>query len=133
MHWLVDGMNVVGSRPDGWWRNRTGARRRLVDLLGASIGGREAVTVVFDGRTEPGVVAAGESAGVAVVFAPGGPNAADDVIASMAESADHPASITVVTSDRALAERVRAAGVAVTGSAGFRSRLEKGGGAEPPS
>ncbi len=30
MHWVVDGMNLIGSRPDGWWRDRAGARRRLV-------------------------------------------------------------------------------------------------------
>src|SRR4051794_7041159 len=28
--YLVDGMNVIGSRPDGWWRDRGGAMRRLV-------------------------------------------------------------------------------------------------------
>ena len=33
--WIVDGMNVIGSRPDGWWRDRRGAMRRLVEELGA--------------------------------------------------------------------------------------------------
>ena len=31
MRWYVDAMNVIGSRPDGWWRDREGAIRRLVD------------------------------------------------------------------------------------------------------
>ena len=31
--WIVDGNNVMGSRPDGWWRDRRGAQRRLVERL----------------------------------------------------------------------------------------------------
>ena len=31
---IVDGANVVGSRPDGWWRNREGATRALAERLG---------------------------------------------------------------------------------------------------
>jgi hypothetical protein len=30
---VVDGANVVGSRPDGWWRDRAGAAVRLHDNL----------------------------------------------------------------------------------------------------
>jgi len=30
---IVDGANVVGSRPDGWWRDRAGAAVRLYDEL----------------------------------------------------------------------------------------------------
>ena len=33
MHWLVDASNVIGSRPDGWWRDREGAARRLIAEL----------------------------------------------------------------------------------------------------
>ena len=40
----VDASNVVGSRPDGWWRDRTGATRRLVAALEAR--GGEGVRVV---------------------------------------------------------------------------------------
>ena len=32
---VVDGNNVMGSRPDGWWKDRAGATRRLVERLGA--------------------------------------------------------------------------------------------------
>ncbi|MGH8919827.1 MAG: hypothetical protein ACRDZY_18425, partial [Acidimicrobiales bacterium] len=46
--WLVDGMNVVGCEPDGWWRDRP---RAMADLAGELAGfGRdlgEEVTVVF--------------------------------------------------------------------------------------
>ena len=33
--WLIDGNNVMGSRPDGWWRDRRGAARALVGELAA--------------------------------------------------------------------------------------------------
>ena len=49
--WIVDGNNVMGSRPDGWWRDRRGAQRRLVERLETFAGARdEPVTVIFDGR-----------------------------------------------------------------------------------
>ena len=33
MRWVVDGGNVIGSRPTGWWRDRPGAMRELVEAL----------------------------------------------------------------------------------------------------
>jgi predicted RNA-binding protein with PIN domain len=123
--WLVDGNNVLGARPDGWWRDRPAARRRLVAELAAfaSATGGE-VTVVFDGREVPEEVAAGTEAGVAVAFAPGGRDAADHVIAARIEAGGAPLP-TVVTSDRALAARVQAAGATVVGAAGFRRQLDE--------
>src|SRR3954466_11163390 len=54
VRWMVDGMNVIGSRPDGWWRDRDGAMARLVDLLErfASRTGDD-VTVVFERKPRP--------------------------------------------------------------------------------
>jgi predicted RNA-binding protein with PIN domain len=121
MRWLVDGMNVVGSRPDGWWRDRRGAMRRLVESLAefASEAG-EPLTVVFDGRPFDLSVP-----GVEVLFASThGRDAADHDIAAIVESDPHPEEITVVTSDRSLADRVRAAGAATEPSAQFRRRLD---------
>ena len=115
-------MNVVGSRPDGWWRDRKAAMKRLSDLLGvfASETG-EPLTVVFDGR--PFDLSA---PGVEIRFASGrGPNAADHDIAARVQSDPDPQSITVVTSDRELADRVRASGAAVVGSGPFRRRLDE--------
>ncbi|MFL5370373.1 MAG: NYN domain-containing protein [Myxococcales bacterium] len=116
MPWLVDGMNVIGSRPDGWWRDRTAAMARLVSAL-AALG--EGAYVVLDGRERDLAVDPGD---VTVVWAPH----ADDVIAGLVEEAREPSRWTVVTSDRELVDRVRAAGAQVTGSSGFRERLEAG-------
>src|SRR4051794_1799430 len=104
---IVDGMNVIGSRPDGWWRDRRAAHRRLVAALG---GLGEPVTVVLDGAAHP----VEAPAGVEVVFAP----VADDEIAARSAPG-----VRVVTSDRGLAERVRAAGGEVEPAKGFRDRL----------
>ena len=121
MRWLIDGMNVVGSRPDGWWRDRRGAMRALVERLEefAADSGDE-VAVVFDGR--PFELDAGGR--VEVGFAPGGRNAADDAIADWVAAEPEPGSLTVVTSDRELVDRVTAAGAAVASSGSFRRRLE---------
>lgn len=108
VRWLVDGMNVIGSRPDGWWRDRKGAQRRLVAELEAL---DEPVAVVFDGK--PHEVEAG---GVEVHFAP----VADDEIARIAGPDDR-----VVTSDAELASRVSSQGAAVEGAGAFRRRLDR--------
>ena len=119
--WIVDGMNVIGSRPTGWWRDRPGAMRGLVAELGefAAREGDE-VTVVFDGK--PFDL---EGDGVRVLFAiRRGRNAADDDIAALVERDDAPGELSVVTSDGDLARRVRDAGGAVVGAGEFRRRLD---------
>lgn len=127
MGWLVDGMNVLGSQPDGWWRDRAAARRRLVGELAALHRRTGApVIVVFDGRPQAGEVEEGAAEGLDVRFAGGGPGAADDVIAAMAAASTDPAATTVVTSDAGLRRRVEGSGVAVMGAGTFRRVL--GGG-----
>jgi predicted RNA-binding protein with PIN domain len=119
--WIVDGMNVIGSRPTGWWRDRPGAMRGLVADLGefATRGGDD-VTVVFDG--EPIEL---DGDGVSVMFATRrGRNAADDDIAALVEADPDPGELSVVTSDGDLARRVRDAGGAVVGAGEFRRRLD---------
>jgi predicted RNA-binding protein with PIN domain len=119
--WLVDGMNVVGARPDGWWRDRTGAMERLaaaLDALARDTG--EPVVVVFDGR--PRAIPADR---VDVRFARRrGPDAADDDIAALAAADPDPATLRVVTSDATLAGRVTAAGAELVGAGEFRRRLD---------
>jgi hypothetical protein len=49
VHRVVDAMNVIGSRPDGWWRDRAGAIERLVAQLDRWAGQREErVTVMLE-------------------------------------------------------------------------------------
>jgi predicted RNA-binding protein with PIN domain len=114
-------MNVIGSRPNGWWRDRPGAMRDLVGELDefAAREGDE-LTVVFDGR--PFEL---EGKRVGVEFASRrGPNAADDDIARLVEGDAEPATLSVVTSDSDLARRVRERGAAVVGAGEFRRRLD---------
>jgi predicted RNA-binding protein with PIN domain len=123
-HLVVDAMNVIGSRPDGWWRDRDGAVRRLVARLQAlAREGSDAVTVVVDGRPLPDL-SEGVHDGVEVLYARrAGRDAADDRIVELVRDlpvADDPC---VVTSDRDLARRVRASGAAVLGAGSFLVRL----------
>ncbi len=112
---MVDAMNVIGSRPDGWWRDRAGAARRLtakLEQLAADSGDQIAVT--FEGPVPD--LRAGCHDGVTVLYARRrGPNAADDRIVEEVSTDDDPGSLTVVTSDRDLARRVRDLGAAVVG------------------
>jgi hypothetical protein len=111
-HWIVDGMNVIGSRPDGWWRDRTGAMRALAgDLARWVAGGDERVTLVLDGRERD----LGEHPGVEIRWAP----VADDLIAELV--AGEP-DACVATSDRGLIARL--GGAHVEGAKAFRERLD---------
>jgi uncharacterized protein YaiI (UPF0178 family) len=121
---VVDAMNVIGSRPDGWWRDRDAAVRRLARAL-AGLATRDAVevTLVVDGRPQAGLPE-GRHHGVEVVYARrAGRDAADDRIVDLLE-AGHPAD-EVVTADRELRERVAALGVAVTGPRALLARLDE--------
>jgi predicted RNA-binding protein with PIN domain len=123
--WLVDGMNLIGSRPDRWWNDPDGAVRRLIgelDRYAAATG--DDVTVVFDRR--PPDVEPGRHGAVEVAFASRrGRNAADHEIVSMVAGDPDPASVRVVTSDRRLVERVRGLGAGVEGSGRFRRRIDQ--------
>jgi uncharacterized protein YaiI (UPF0178 family) len=120
--WVIDGMNVIGSRPTGWWRDRPRAMRGLVEELRAFADETgEPVTVVLDGK--PFDLEGGN--GVTVRFASRrGPDAADDDIAALVSADGDPAGLSVVTSDAHLARRVREVGASVVGAGEFRRRLD---------
>ena len=122
MRWLVDGMNVIGTRPDKWWRDRDAAMLKLVDLLerwAAAEG--EDVIVVFERQPSPPI----RSTVIQVKHAPKPKtNAADDEIVRLLKADAQPRAVRVVTSDRALVERAYAAGATVEGADSFRSRIE---------
>jgi uncharacterized protein YaiI (UPF0178 family) len=122
MRWIVDGMNVIGSRPDAWWRDRDAAMLRLVDLLERwAAGGGEEVTVVFERPPRPPI----RSTVIDVRHAPRPkPDAADDEIVRLLRADPKPADVRVVTSDRWLADRAWAAGASVEGAHTFRDRID---------
>jgi hypothetical protein len=118
---LVDAANVVGSRPNGWWRDRPGAARAFVERIRvATAAGRlpDPVIVVLEGQARAGV-AEGTVEGVEVVHAPGSGD--DSVVRLVAEGSDP---MLVVTSDRGLRRRVESLGAAVTGPSWLLDRLD---------
>jgi predicted RNA-binding protein with PIN domain len=122
MRWLVDGMNVIGTRPDAWWKDRDAAMLRLVDMLerwAAAEG--EDVIVVFERAPSPPI----RSSVIEVTHAPRPKaNAADDEIVRRLKAEPQPSAVRVVTSDRWLADRASAVGASVEGADTFRTRLE---------
>jgi hypothetical protein len=116
---VVDGANVMGSRPDGWWRDRPAAARRLWEQLRAAALGED-VVLVLEGAARRGVPAS-ETDGLAAVHAPG---SGDDTIVEVARSrAADGWDVTVVTADRELKRRVEAAGASTTGPSSLLDRL----------
>ncbi|MFI1721085.1 NTP pyrophosphohydrolase [Streptomyces sp. NPDC020489] len=113
---IVDAANVVGSVPDGWWRDRRGAAERLRDRLAADgVPGR-------DGPVEIVLVVEGAARGVESV--PGvrveaAPGSGDDRMVELVAEANG-RRILVVTADRELRERVTDLGAEVTGPRAVR-------------
>ena len=109
---LVDGANVVGSRPDGWWRDRAGAARRLHDRLAGAALPADRVLLVLEGRARPGVPE-GRQGAVETVHAPG--EGDDEVVRRAAALVAEGAEVTVVTADRGLVARLEAVGATAEG------------------
>ncbi len=148
---VVDAANVVGSRPDGWWRDRAAAAARLVaqlaalrpppdaqldvpgpdvpgpDVLGPDVPGLDAaavrgVVVVLEGRARDGHPEGVHGGGrVQVRHAPG---SGDELLAELAAPG-----VVLVTADRALAARARARGASVVGPRRLLDRLAPAAGA----
>jgi predicted RNA-binding protein with PIN domain len=125
-HFVIDGMNVIGSRPDGWWRDRDGAARRLLERLQAlAAGSADQLTLVLDGRPMADLPE-GEHAGVEVRYARRpGRDAGDDRIVELLEELPDPGAVCVVTSDRALQARARELGAGVVGAGTLLARLDR--------
>ena len=117
---LIDTANVVGSRPTGWWRDRVGAARQLVDRVRSATAHSQLpqpVVMVLEGVARQGVEE-GVADGVEIIHAPSG---GDDTIVALAEAeADN---VILVSADRALGERVRRAGGDVVGPNWLLARL----------
>jgi predicted RNA-binding protein with PIN domain len=122
MRWIVDGMNVIGSRPDGWWRDRHAAMVRLVgDLESWAAATGEDVTVVFEQPPNPPI----RSTVITVAHAKRArANSADDEIVRRVIGGGDARDVRVVTSDGWLADQVRAAGASVEPALGFRNEVD---------
>ncbi|TVP68942.1 MAG: hypothetical protein EA340_07975 [Nitriliruptor sp.] len=130
---IVDAMNALASRPDGWWRDRPAAVERLLAEL-QPLGARRAgpLLLVVEGRAGA-ELREGRHGDVEVVHATrAGPDAADDRIVALLEqrSASGTAGVgagvgadTVVTADRALRDRARQLGARVLGPSVLLSEL----------
>ncbi|MFF7594187.1 NYN domain-containing protein [Streptomyces mirabilis] len=108
---IIDAANVIGSVPDGWWRDRRGAAERLRDRLARDgLPGHKGpveLVLVVEGAAK-GV----ESVpGVRVVEAPGSGD--DRIVEAVTEAGDRP--VLVVTADRELRRRVSESGAEVAG------------------
>ena len=151
LHLVVDAANVVGSRPDGWWRDRRGAARRLAGQIVAVLVARpEDLVETLDGRSPTSAETAGSDPhdaavqvhlvleGAAsdvedlpthplldVVHAPADGDSA--IVDLVGELVGGPGRVLVVTADRALRARVHAAGAEVTGPGTFRAALPEPG------
>lgn len=125
---VVDAANVVGSVPDGWWRDRAGATTRLRDSL-ATVA-RDGLPDWADGPVDVVLVVEGaakhvpSSADVRVVAAPG---SGDDMIVGVVESEGGERPTAVVTADRELRGRVTALGATVLGPKSVRPDAPRSG------
>ena len=127
MQLLVDAANVVGSRPDGWWKDRAGAAARLVDQLAALPGTEVAgavvddVVVVLEGQARAGVPPTPDdevgTTRLQVVHAAG---SGDDTLAELCRPG-----VVLVTADRELADRARDAGAGVVSPRRLLDALER--------
>jgi hypothetical protein len=121
---VVDAANVVGSVPDGWWKDRAGATRRLRDGL-VPVAGTGLTDPPLPGPVEIVLVVEGQARGVepvdgvrVVVASGSGDDAIVDVVAAAAGRAERAGrwrSIVVVTADKELRSRVAQLGAELAG------------------
>jgi predicted RNA-binding protein with PIN domain len=104
---VVDGANVVGSRPDGWWKDRAGAARRLHEALMVADTPYDDVVLVLEGAAKGGVPA-GRDAHLTTVHAKG--EGDDEIVAQVKAASERGDRVAVVTADRNLQLRVAGAG-----------------------
>ena len=111
---IIDGANVIGSRPDGWWRDRTGAAHSLHQKLSIADLPQNEVVIVLEGEARRGVQA-GQDGRIRTVHAAGSADDAivDEVVRQHAIGDGR--EVVVVTADRELRDRVEAVGACAKG------------------
>ena len=116
---IVDGANVVGSRPTGWWRDRAGAAERLHQAIATAELGYDAVVLVLEGDARHGPPV-GKAGAVQTVHAP---RSGDDTILEQVRArSSRGDDVVVVTADRLLRDQVAAAGGATVGPSWLLAR-----------
>jgi predicted RNA-binding protein with PIN domain len=117
---LVDGANVVGSRPDGWWRDRAGAASRLWNQLVAAELPQDEVVLILEGAARRGMPS-GRKGRVQTTHAAA---SGDDTIVEAARARVAAGQeVTVVTADRELRQRLEAVGANSVGPSWLLDRL----------
>lgn len=104
---IVDGANVVGSRPDGWWRDRAGAAGRLHEQLSHAELPHHEIVLVLEGDARRGH-RAGQDGRVRTVHAEGSGD--DAIVEAVTAQVGDGRSVIVVSADRVLRTRIEAAG-----------------------
>ena len=117
---VVDGANVVGSRPDGWWKDRAGAARRLHEALLVGDTPYDEIVLVLEGAAKGGVPA-GRDGHVRVVHAPR--DGDGEIVAQARAAVAAGRRVTVVTADRFLRARAEGVGAQVVGPAWLLDRI----------
>ena len=120
---FVDGNNVMGSRPDGWWRDRAEAARRLLaEIIPLALAHGGVWTIVFDGKEPPRMPPSPECL-IMVHTGHGRRDGADDRIVELVHERSHRAASLVYTSNANLRTRVKALGTQVMGSGVLLSQI----------
>ena len=123
---LVDAANVVGARPDGWWRDRPAAAARLVGALRLALAAGRLdgpIVVVLEGAARA-VAPEGTGGDLRVVHAAA---SGDDALVDLAAATAAAEPVLVVTADRALRDRLTRAGATCTGPRWLLERLDAPG------
>lgn len=117
---IVDAANVVGARPDGWWKDRAAAARRLHEALMVADVGYEQIVFVVEGQAKGGV-RAGKDAHVRTVHAPR--DGDSTILKEAAAMVARGHQVMVVTADRALDANLAGVGALTVGPTWLLDRL----------
>ena len=118
---VVDGANVVGSRPDGWWRDRAGAAARLHGRLAVADTSYDEIVLVLEGAAKGGVPR-GKDGHLRTVHA--ARDGDSTIVAEARAAAERGADVQVVTADRALQQRVEVLGCRAMSPSWLHALLE---------
>lgn len=104
---VVDGANVVGATPNGWWRDRAGAAVKLHGRLAVADTAYDEIVLVLEGQAKAGL-RPGRDAHLRTVHAARDGDSA--IVKASREAREKAHDVTVITADRALQMKVEALG-----------------------